>query len=438
MSNSSDSVVPSGIDYDTLIKSSFDYDVVMCELLKDKIDNISRQITEYYHVYIKPQRMNNNGGPRYNNKYRKSPRNHNNTNQYNTSNDTPPNTSTPLTRNTTAVTPAKPSKYKLGLSTLKAKSDPVKVELNDVLNKITLETVDQSINTVKGLISGMDTEDEKKKYLDILWEMLFHKMFTQPNFTDVHIQFLAAANKQRELYRINTHMLAILTETLIMLQDPEYFSSPDGNTKLLQLVTTSTLSDNLAISVTPFEDDTECVTNEYGQDTQKLETLYNLLGKLSATFIASSRSDKNKLLAALYNNFQQMNTILQWQPVNMVELNARLYYVIGVFTDNRKFIRGLSRDYYKDMECQLETIKDQDIPSAIKYKIVNCVDNIIKIRLDNGMSRPSTSTTNNGNNAMGISSTTTSAGLSRGNGNRNGSNGRGRHGSKSHRSRREI
>lgn len=416
------------LDYDTLWKANSEYDRVVHELMLDKLDNINRQITDYYHAYVKPFRMgghSNNtggtgsGGSRYNNRYqpRRSPKSYGNNSGYRRSGSGSAEgsaCSSPLPGASFTASSSRSngtyhsgggsregngdsrsngggsSKYKMGLSVLKAKSDPVKMELNDALNKLADKTVEQSVTTVVAAISGLEKEDDKKRYLDMLWSMIFHKMFTQSNFIRTHIRFITETLQHRELFHIHTRMTELLEETLAMLQDPEYFSAMDGTTTLLQMIT-SDEPKGLGVNVEPFEDDVESIANEYGQDTHKLETLYNVLGKLTAAFMANSRSDKNKLLAALYKNFQQMNSLLQWQPVNMVELNARLYYVIGFFTDNRSFIRGMARDYYKDMECQLETIKDQDIPTAVKYKIINCVDNIMQLRLE--------PTSSNGGNA---------------------------------------
>lgn len=357
------------VSFDELTNGNMNYDDVLYDLVLYKIDNINRQISEYYHTHIKPNRYPNNRNN--DTRYNKSPKNTSNRSPYSRS-----------PRNSTS-SPSEPttSKYKLGLTALKAKSDPIKLELTQALNKLAEDTVKQSVDDIR---EAINKSTDKKKYLDMLWNMLFNKMHTQSNFLSLHISFIQETLMHSELCELHTHMMTLLNESLNMLQDEDYFV--DGTTNLLTMVT------SLGVNIMPFVDDTDSTANEYGQDTQKLEILYNMLGKLSAAFMANSKSDKNRLLVALYKNFQHMNNLLLWQPINMVELNARLYYIIGFFTDNRVFIKSMARDYYNDMECQLEVIKTQNIPSSVKYKIIDCIDNIVQMRLgtssSNNTSKP--------------------------------------------------
>jgi len=490
------------IDYDELQEGNMKYDRLVYELVLDKLDNINKQITDYYHAHVKPYYNSNRKSPKY-----KMPNGHYRTSQYsnsyvspNTTNvyrpsSTPlvagngggsyiPNNTRPSTYNSASTyntytsgstynsdstyntytsnssiadnrskiiygngidtgtsasaTPPKrveKSKYSFSLTKLKAKVENTKADLNEVLNKLAMETVEQSVTKVVEIIKGLDGVEKQNKYVDILWHMLLNKMHTQSNFIGVHIKFLKLAVTHDILGGLNTNLHDILYESLNMLEEANYFELGNGKTKLLNKVSydfinnkntsrdtkkeeapvssedEDTMRKDLAIDLEPFEDDVKAVVNEHGQDIHKLETLYNILGKLTAEFIANSQAEKTKLLVTLYKNFQQINDLLQWQPVNMIELNARIYFIIGFFTNNRPFIRCMSRDYYKDIECQMELIKDQNIPTAIKYKVINCVDNIIKIRLAPAMAR--IPTTNTSTSSTSTSTSTNTSTISR-------------------------
>jgi hypothetical protein len=72
---------------------------------------------------------------------------------------------------------------------------------------------------------------------------------------------------------------------------------------------------------------------------------------------------------------------VQWEPINVDELEKRVYFTIGFFNDNRRFIQGLDMDFYRDMECQLDSLKrTETIPTTVKYKLFDCIDNFIGCR----------------------------------------------------------
>ena len=123
----------------------------------------------------------------------------------------------------------------------------------------------------------------------------------------------------------------------------------------------------------------------------KLENINNIahqsvfysLGKFVKYFTELNKKDKlgdlyDVLLMSIYDNLKILNEILQWEPFDLVEVEKRVNLMIGFLVDNTKFIKGLDTDFYRDIECELEMIKKyKNIPSSIKYKLFDCIDNFI-------------------------------------------------------------
>jgi hypothetical protein len=116
----------------------------------------------------------------------------------------------------------------------------------------------------------------------------------------------------------------------------------------------------------------------------KSETTFNFLGyfnKYFGNFNSNSKSSFNEYLLSIYENFKNINELLIWEPINMVELENRIYFVIGFLEANNKFIKCLDYDFFQDIESELETIKKaKNIPVSVKYKLFDTIDNFIQSR----------------------------------------------------------
>ena len=87
------------------------------------------------------------------------------------------------------------------------------------------------------------------------------------------------------------------------------------------------------------------------------------------------------LLLAIYDNFKHINELLQWEPIKKDALERRVYFTIGFLEDNKKFIQKLDTDFYRDIECELDALKKcNTIPTTIKFKLLDCIDNFIDTR----------------------------------------------------------
>ena len=116
----------------------------------------------------------------------------------------------------------------------------------------------------------------------------------------------------------------------------------------------------------------------------KSEITFNFLGyfnKYFGNFNSNSKSSFNEYLLSIYENFKNINELLIWEPINMVELENRIYFVIGFLEANNKFIKCLDYDFFQDIESELETIKKaKNIPVSVKYKLFDTIDNFIQSR----------------------------------------------------------
>ncbi len=87
------------------------------------------------------------------------------------------------------------------------------------------------------------------------------------------------------------------------------------------------------------------------------------------------------MLLAIYANFKLINELLYWEPVNLEEVERRVFFTVGFLQDNRGFIQSLDTDFYRDIECELDSIKKcASIPTSVKYKLFDCIDNFILMR----------------------------------------------------------
>jgi hypothetical protein len=116
------------------------------------------------------------------------------------------------------------------------------------------------------------------------------------------------------------------------------------------------------------------------------DILYQLIGYFNKYYNNFTKSSTNKLftdyLLAIYENFKRINELLIWEPINIIELENRIYFTIGFLHNNKQFIKILDYDLYQDIESELETIKkSNNIPISVKYKLLDTIDNFIQNRL---------------------------------------------------------
>lgn len=116
------------------------------------------------------------------------------------------------------------------------------------------------------------------------------------------------------------------------------------------------------------------------------DVIYQLFGYFNKYFNNFQKGVNNKLfteyLLAIYENFKKINDLLIWEPINILELENRIYFTIGFLHDNTHFIKILDYDLYQDIEAELEKIKKcNKLPISVKYKILDTIDNFIQNRL---------------------------------------------------------
>lgn len=118
----------------------------------------------------------------------------------------------------------------------------------------------------------------------------------------------------------------------------------------------------------------------------KNEVIFNLIGyfnKYFGNFNSSNNASFNEYLLSIYENFKNINELLLWEPINIIELENRISFTIGFLENNSKFIKCLDYDFFQDIESELETIKkSKNIPTTVKYKLLDTIDNFIQSRYE--------------------------------------------------------
>ena len=281
------------------------------------------------------------------------------------------------------------------------------VSLNEKLNHIT--TVDKN-----NLYSFFKLENILSSYYDYqikLWDNIINKICFQDNLVELYFKFI--------------HKLLLIKHTDIidkletMLSDKLQSNADVNINKLRQVINllTNYLRKNNNSVIVSFHTYNkyknsiieECIEFNKNQcyfqnkdnalyQNLKLDNINNIphqsvfysLGKFVKYFTELNKKDKlgnlyDVLLMSIYDNLKILNEILQWEPFDLVEVEKRVNLMIGFLVDNIKFIKGLDTDFYRDIECELEMIKKyKNIPSSIKYKLFDCIDNFITTRNKKG------------------------------------------------------
>jgi hypothetical protein len=295
-----------------------------------------------------------------------------------------------------------------GLSVQLAQADKVKLGLNRELNKLSGSNIDMIYAAILEIITDFvvtyvietgpmslvqtDFIAKYDVYLDDLWQFVINKLLTQPTFTDIYLRFLnrLIITPDADLYNLVILKLNPVIEpgALEPVQDVMFVSMSFGRLeqkkqKLIAEMIAFLKNGNFLADV----------LHELIGDMTTCESVFGALGRFvkyfsevdygnrSKKLSATERKAYDVLLVALYDNFKFINDLLQWEPVNVAELEKRVFFTIGFFQDNTRFIQNLDMDFYRDVECQLDGLRHSStIPVSIKYKLFDCIDNFISSR----------------------------------------------------------
>lgn len=305
----------------------------------------------------------------------------------------------------------KPGTKPSALSSQLEGADKSKLVLNRELNKLSPSNVDVILSSVLQVFTDFitasilanGTQSELNKtfytnwdiYIKHLWHLLINKTLTQTNYSDIYFKFmnkLTCVTGEELLDKWKNDVSGILSEVtvnkiLCELSGKIGFQLLEANKRSLinEMISFMKNSNYLATNNLLYELLGDVMNNS-------CENIFNTLGKFVKFFTDTERGRKlsraektayDVLLLALYDNFKTINDLVQWEPINTDELEKRVYFTIGFFNDNRRFIQGLDMDFYRDMECQLDSLKRTDtVPTTIKYKLFDCIDNFINCRLN--------------------------------------------------------
>ena len=282
--------------------------------------------------------------------------------------------------------------------------DKVKMAINREMNKLSsvnMEAIAESITDVfaSWLLDELNNDipvptitEKFAKYLSELWTNLISKSLAQENMSEVYFKFL-----QRIINPYSsgqTIMACLRAKSPVMAGrlgtwQPGFYELSEYKSELLDEINTflnqadyfeGELSDSgLAEKVGGVE------------NLANIQQTFSILGLFAKYFIdipsASSGRTRNVpsawdiMLLAIYANFKLLNELLYWEPVNLEEVERRVFFTVGFLADNRGFIQSLDTDFYRDIECQLDSIKRcASIPTSVKYKLFDCIDNFILMR----------------------------------------------------------
>lgn len=306
---------------------------------------------------------------------------------------------------------AKPATKLSALSSQLEGVDKCKLALNRELNKLSLSNFDLIAASIlqvftefitssileNGTQNALNTEfiNTWENYVSQLWNLLINKTLMQSNHSDIYFRFMnkfICINDIDFLGRWKTGTVGIIeldisNKIVNSLTGKIGFRKLESNKNMLvnEMIAFMKNSNYLATNNLLYELLGDAVNNT-------CENIFNTLGKFVKYFTEVekgrklSRAEKTSydiLLLALYDNFKTINDLVQWEPINIDELEKRVYFTIGFFNDNRRFIQGLDMDFYRDMECQLDSLKRADtIPTTVKYKLFDCIDNFISCRFN--------------------------------------------------------
>lgn len=298
----------------------------------------------------------------------------------------------------------------LGLLSQLLGADKFKVSINRELNKLSptnLDTIFESITDIfttwliDELNKDTDTINLTERYMRYqqeLWSNITSKMLIQANLATTYFSLIdkccqCTHKVMLEKIKTKTPVLAtrvsgsldigltgiitnkqeLLSEILQYLRTMDYFtgSKQSEENKLAQLL-------------------------KYDMTTN-IDIVFHTLGLFvrNSIEVAKPQTGGNRrdrrvanstmydvLLLAFYDNFKHLNELICWDPVIIEEVEKRVYLTIGFLENNKLFVQSLDMDFYRDIECELDSLKRcGTIPTTIKFKLLDCIDNFIATRL---------------------------------------------------------
>ena len=250
-----------------------------------------------------------------------------------------------------------------------------------------------------------------------LWNNIINKLCYQDNLVDLYLKFI-----HKLLLIKHTDIIDILEEKIIdkvLKSSNNNYNNGDEDEinksrlqQVIKLLTNYLKKNNSSVIVSfhtynKFKNELieECIefnkTQTYFQSKEpKLyqylglsidsnipyQSIFVSLGKFVKYFTELNKKDKmgnlyDILLMSIYDNFKILNEILQWEPIDGIDVEKRVNFIVGFLEDNVKFIKGLDTDFYRDIECELDMIKKyKNIPTSVKYRLFDCIDNFIATR----------------------------------------------------------
>ena len=117
------------------------------------------------------------------------------------------------------------------------------------------------------------------------------------------------------------------------------------------------------------------------------QNTFFVLGRFTNFFIDMTKKRNNLknisevFITALFDNFKIINDMLVWEPINLEEIQYRINFIIGFLNDNKSFVNNITKNNYDFIESELNTIKsNENLPSNLKFKLLDCIDNIKKCK----------------------------------------------------------
>jgi hypothetical protein len=297
----------------------------------------------------------------------------------------------------------------LGLLSQMLGADKIKVSINRELNKLSPTNLDVIFDSITDIFTtwlidelNKDTDnvtltEKYTGYQQELWTNITSKMLSQANLATTYFALIdrccqCTHKVMLEKIKNKTPVLAarvtstldiglsgissrkqeLLSEIMQYLRTMDYFT---GNQESTDNKLTGLLKYDL---------------------TNNIDTVFHTLGLFLRNSIevakpqtGGNRRDRRAanntmydvLLLAFYDNFKHLNELICWDPVVIEEVEKRVYLTIGFLENNKTFVQSLDMDFYRDIECELDSLKRcSTIPTTIKFKLLDCIDNFISTR----------------------------------------------------------
>jgi len=280
--------------------------------------------------------------------------------------------------------------------------DKVKMAINREMNKLSsanMEAIAESITDVfaSWLLEELNNDvpvssltEKFAKYLSELWSNLISKSLAQENMSEVYFKFLQRIMNpysSGQTVMANLRAKSPVMAGRLGTWQPGFYEIAEYKCELLDEINT------FLNQADYFEEENSGLAEKVGGvgNLANIQQTFSILGLFAKYFIdvpAGGNGRKRSvpsawdiMLLAIYSNFKLLNELLYCEPINLEEVERRVFFTVGFLADNRGFIQSLDTDFYRDIECQLDSIKRcVSIPVSVKYKLFDCIDNFILMR----------------------------------------------------------